>query len=505
VVAAPVTSSCRRPTSLSRAACHAAAWAEDCEPSREGENPRSRHTAANSASALRTSTDIPPRSSGAQAHSSAANVDLPLPGRPNNTTRVDVPIQGRPAMEVAAVGGSARATHTQMAAAAASSEGASSRPTFTAAEARRMLASGCSLEAFQERMLSSEINVALFGEELYKSARRPEQQSIRMWFRSAEFASRVGAIEWRDPLEVFLDACKEGDEEYVSRLSSEDPALLDKGCEVRGLSLWHAASMGGFVWMLSRLPGTSTRFDLPDGAGMTPLMYALFHGHEEAAEHLMRLGANVGVRSRSGRSTLHGACWGGSTALVERMLRLGLDVNATDEERATPLHFASQLGHVDVVTMLLRHGADLEAEDSSGWTALSEALRNGKMGVVECLLSAGASLDNVHAKSWPIEQTAISCGLVPVMEFLLSKRVVRVSRPLIEGCIHYQPASLAVLRYVLLLYEESDTFASVALLPQGFLGRYASVSEWRRHERRMDLRWRMLSWRRGFVVSRLDA
>jgi hypothetical protein len=59
-----------------------------------------------------------------------------------------------------------------------------------------------------------------------------------------------------------------------------------------------------------------------------------------------------------------------------------------------------------------------------------------------------------------------------------------------------------------LLHEESAPFLShvdESLLPDGFMGGCASVSKWREHELRIDLRYLMLSWRGGFVVSRLQA
>jgi hypothetical protein len=88
------------------------------------------------------------------------------------------------------------------------------------------------------------------------------------------------------------------------------------------------------------------------------------------------------------------------------------------------------------------------------------------------------------------------CSLEAFQERML------LERDLINWHLQRSPA---VLRHVL-LRDESAPFVSgvdVSLLPPGFMGGYASLSKWREHELRMDLRYLMLSWRRGFVVSRL--
>jgi ankyrin repeat protein len=389
-------------------------------------------------------------------------------------------------------------------AAAASSEGARARPAFTFEDTYRMLGAKCSLEAFQERMLSSEFDVARDGLSVYLATRHPEHRPIHAWLRSADFAARVGAIELRNPLGVFFDACKEGDEEYVSRLSEEHPEWLDKGCEHRGVPVLHAMCQGGLMRFVPDLVSRFGDVDLRDWNGKTPLYWACQGGHLAVFEYLVSVGADVRAVSLQGVTMLHAACRGGNLAIVRALLDMRLDVNAHNALRETPLYSACRAGHVETVRCLLEHDAVLEPP---GYVSpLCEALAFGRMGVAEYLVSVGAGLENVQGNSARVLDGVLRHDSVSAMEWLLKRGVVSVSKELIDRCLVEGRGDRIVLRYVL-LHEESAPFVSgvdVSLLPDGFLCGYASLSKWREHELRMDLRYLMLSWRRGFVVSRLE-
>jgi hypothetical protein len=423
-------------------------------------------------------------------------------------------------------------------AAAAGSEGGTARPVFTYEEACDMLKAKCSLEAFQERMLSSKFNVACDGDSLHKAAWWPASRPIRAWLRSLDFAARVGAIAWRDPLKVFFDACKEGDEEYVSRLAKEHPEWLDKGCPYHGTPALHAACRGGLMRFVSEVVSRFGDVNVKDLAGHTPLFHSCWGGHLDVFEYLLSMGADARVVS-SGRGTiLHAACEGGNLAIVRALLDMGLDVNAQDSYRNTPLCVTSDRAGLDVVSLLVERGADVNARSARGRTPLScasargdlnvvrylykhgavldhsgrfsplcEALSHGHVGVAEYLVSVGASVESVREHVAIVVDEVIFRDSAAAMGWLLSRGVACVSEELIHRCLKRGRGETALLRYVL-LHEQSTPFLSGVdewLLPDGFLGGCASLSKWREHELRMDLRYLMLSWRRGFVVSRPQA
>jgi ankyrin repeat protein len=423
-------------------------------------------------------------------------------------------------------------------AAASSDESCAICSEFTFFEACAMLHARCSLEAFRERILSCEFNLARIGPRVYRvAASFPELKPIRAWLRSTDFAARVGAIPWELPLGVFFDACKEGDNEYVSRKSQEHPEWLDKGCELDKLPVLHVLCYGGLMQFVPGLVSRVGDVNVQDSIGWTPLYHACWGGQLAVFEYLLSVGADVKAVTRAHETMLHAACWGGNPAIVRALLSMGLDVNARTFMYTTPLLMGCKHGGLDVVSLLVERGADVNAEDKRGETALFlatgrgdvemvrclcehgavvdppdtlsplyEALRNVDMDVAEYLESAGASVERVCEHSAEILNGVAECDSVPAMEWLLKRGIVSVSKKLIDRCLRRGRGDFAVLRYVL-LREESAPFVSAvdaSWLPAGFLGGYASVSKWREHELRMDLRFDLLSWRRGFVVFRLE-
>jgi hypothetical protein len=385
---------------------------------------------------------------------------------------------------------------------------------MTEEDAIAMVKAGCSLETFQQRMLSSEFDAEQDAWHVYNAAYSPEQRPIRAWLRSADFSSRVRAIEWEDPLGVFFDACEEGDEEYVSRAGKEDPALLDKGCEYNDTTVLHAVCCGGLMRFVPELVSRFGDVDSKDGDGQTPLFWACRGGHVAAFEYLVSVGADVRAVSRLEATMLHAACEGGNPAIVKALLDMGLDVNARDTYDTTPLHKANEKAGMDVVKLLVEHGADLNPpesmlletplhcasrrgdvamvqylhevgavlEEPGSLSPLCAALSCGHMGVVEYLVSAGASVGNVRENSEDIIYQVLACDSAPAMQFLMEQGGVIVTEELIESLVRVSNRVSAVLRHVLLYHEESDAF--VSLLPDGFLGGFASLSEWREHELR---------------------
>jgi ankyrin repeat protein len=422
-------------------------------------------------------------------------------------------------------------------AAAASSEGARARPAFTFEDVEMMLDAKCSLEAFQERMMSSAFDAARDGWHVYTAAGAPGRESIRTWLRSLDFAARVGAIEWEDPFVVFFGACEDGDEEYVSRMSKEHPEWLDKGYNHFGLEVLHAMCEGGLMRFVPELVSRYEDVNATDSDGHTPLFYACRGGQMAVFEYLLSVGANAEAVSGEHEMMLHAACEGGNPAIVRALLDMGLDVNALDHDSWTPLQLACEYARLDVVSLLVEHGADVNAEsldsrtslhcasargtvdvvrylcehgavlDGPGrWCPLSEALSHGCVGVAEYLVSVGASVESVREHSVHVVSGVVTCDSVAAMKWLLSRGIVSVSEELIDRCLRRGRGDFGVLRYVL-LHEQSAPFLShvdVSHLPHGFLCECASLSKWQEHELRMDLRYLMLSWRRGFVVSRLE-
>jgi cytohesin len=133
----------------------------------------------------------------------------------------------------------------------------------------------------------------------------------------------------------------------------------------------------------------------PDGA--TALHWAAHWNDVEAADALIRAGANVDAANDLGVTPLMVAAADAGPAMVEALLRAGANPNSKLPSGETPLMAAARTGQVETVRALLVRGADMNARDTAReQTALMWAVGEGHSEVVRLLLEAGA---DVHARS----------------------------------------------------------------------------------------------------------
>jgi ankyrin repeat protein len=146
-------------------------------------------------------------------------------------------------------------------------------------------------------------------------------------------------------------------------------------------------------------------FDEPE----RPIVLAARNDHLEVVRFLLQSGANVNLRSRSGKTALIPFSASGCLAGIELLLRNGVDVNLPDSDGMTPLMWACRNGHLEAVKLLVRHSADVNARDTfrkgAGIreTALGWAISRKQRDVVEWLVkrkglaSGGEDLERANA------------------------------------------------------------------------------------------------------------
>ena len=122
----------------------------------------------------------------------------------------------------------------------------------------------------------------------------------------------------------------------------------------------------------------------------TPLMVALFNGHEETAMMLLARGANVSAKANRGYEPIHWAALNGYERAVKFIIGKGGNVNAETEYGWTPLLQAASRGHVEIGRMLIGKGALVNASEHEGWTPLHKACANGFVEMVKLLVQRGA-------------------------------------------------------------------------------------------------------------------
>ena len=135
--------------------------------------------------------------------------------------------------------------------------------------------------------------------------------------------------------------------------------------------------------LLAVLAFTRTAADDPDGT--TPLHWAVRANDVDAAQRLLRSGANPDAANRYGVTPLSLAATNASAPLIQALLQAG--AHPTDSILMT----AARIGNPEIVRMLIARGADANARESSlGETALMWAAAENHPEAVRALIEHGA-------------------------------------------------------------------------------------------------------------------
>jgi uncharacterized protein len=131
------------------------------------------------------------------------------------------------------------------------------------------------------------------------------------------------------------------------------------------LDVFEAAAIGDVERLRELLEGDASLAAAWSEDGFTPLHFAAFFGHPDAAKLLVERGADLEARSTNEQFALD----------------------------AAPLHSASAAGQLEVCRVLLDAGADVNAVQHGGYTALLDAAANKNQELVDFLLERGADAD----------------------------------------------------------------------------------------------------------------
>ncbi len=126
--------------------------------------------------------------------------------------------------------------------------------------------------------------------------------------------------------------------------------------------------------------------------GITALMQGAMNGRADIAITLVKFGARIDAKDRSGNTALVWAAERGSALLVTLLADAGADIDTTDQQGMSALMKAAMGGHEKAVATLITLGANVEFSDFAGMTALAWARRQGHWPVVRRLRLAGARI-----------------------------------------------------------------------------------------------------------------
>jgi uncharacterized protein len=213
----------------------------------------------------------------------------------------------------------------------------------------------------------------------------------------------------------FVDACKAGDLAKVRAMLADDPvlsasradngetpvmaalyrghqaiveALVDAGTP---LDLFAAAALGFPEIVEARLAENPAALNSLAYDGWTALHLAAFFGRLPVVTLLLQRGADLFVRSANsiGNTPLHAAVAGGRVESALALIEAGSDVNAPDGGGHTPLHIAAEAGYLPIVEALLRRNANPHAVDAEDRTPLARAAAKNHAAVIDLITLNG--------------------------------------------------------------------------------------------------------------------
>jgi len=188
------------------------------------------------------------------------------------------------------------------------------------------------------------------------------------------------------------DACRTGAIDDVRRILDAEPDLLNRPRPDDGCAPLHHAAFGGQLEVVDELLRRGASVGARDRTGYTPLHYSAIAGATDVARRLIAEGVDLHAPNDSNTSVLHMAAAGGSLDLVDELLERGLAPDIENLYGETPLHRAAQRDRLDVVRRLADLGAPIDAADRYLLRPVQKATIGGAVDVLEWLVSAGASL-----------------------------------------------------------------------------------------------------------------
>jgi ankyrin repeat protein len=175
-------------------------------------------------------------------------------------------------------------------------------------------------------------------------------------------------------------------QEMESALMKKDADLMEKciaaGCSPdfesdTGITPLIFAVVEGHITLIGKLVITyKASLDRENKFGSTALIWAAMLCNTEIMTELIRLGANINLETRCGRSALLSACVAGKEASIIKCVQSGCPISqhCTSNAGFSPLMCAAASGNTKAVQLLLQLGAPVEASDMDNMTAYSWAL-----------------------------------------------------------------------------------------------------------------------------------
>jgi uncharacterized protein len=174
------------------------------------------------------------------------------------------------------------------------------------------------------------------------------------------------------------------------------------------MTVFEAIAAGDLPALEALLAADPAQASARNEAGVSALLFALYHRNDAARDALLAAGADVGgaeaaalgdlerldpqARAGDGFGALQLAAFFAGPAAVRRLLELGADPDADGANplQVRPLHSAASVGDHESVRALLEAGADPNVRQQGSFTPLHAAAHHDDPALVGLLLEHGA-------------------------------------------------------------------------------------------------------------------
>jgi ankyrin repeat protein len=129
-----------------------------------------------------------------------------------------------------------------------------------------------------------------------------------------------------------------------------------------------------------------------ESSGDTPVLRALFEGHEEIVLMLMEAGADVSIIESIGSTPMHWAVAMDMMNVTSLLVEKGADIARGDNTGITPLHIAASRDRASMTDYLIEKGAFIDVKDQNECTPLHNAAMQGSWNAARILIQRGADL-----------------------------------------------------------------------------------------------------------------
>ena len=242
------------------------------------------------------------------------------------------------------------------------------------------------------------------------------KQLFAVFLLTIAFTTTALAQQENPMVQEFMNAATKGDTSKIREMLRSNPTLI-KSKDEKGVSVILKATYYGKKGVVLALLEANPELDIFEASatghtkrvaelvaydkslanvfasdGFMPLGLAVFFGHPETVDVLLKAGADVNAPTREAMkiTPLASAAAARQIGIARTLIAKGANVNAKAQNDFRPLHEAAARGNLEFTKLLLENGADINARTTEGKTALDLAIEHKQIEMVEFLKTRGA-------------------------------------------------------------------------------------------------------------------